>query len=123
LRALGALAAALTLALVLVLALGLRRRQPARPAALLVTLARRAGARVEPSSTLRELADMLAGRVGPRTAALATAAERVRYAPPAPAVPARRAAVVRALVADVGLVRAVALLVAPRPRARSRRRA
>jgi transglutaminase-like putative cysteine protease len=83
-----------------------------------------AGARVEPSSPLGELADMLAGRLGPRTAALAAAAERARYASPATAAaPQRRAGVVRALVADVGPVRAARLLVAPTPRAPSRRRA
>jgi hypothetical protein len=122
---LGALVGALALAVVMT-ARRPRRRQ-AHTAELLARLARRAGARVEPSSTLADLRDQLAVRLGPRTAALAAAAERARYAPPASAdpadVPPRRARVLRALVGDVGLARTARLLVRPGARDPSRRRA
>jgi hypothetical protein len=100
-----------------------RRRERAHTADVLARLGRRAGARVEPSSTLAELRDELAVRLGPRTAALAAAAERARYAPAGPAdASPRRAGVVRALVSDVGLARAARLLVLPGSRGPSRTR-
>jgi hypothetical protein len=122
LRAVGALLAALTLAVVS-LARWRRRLARAQPPDLLARLARRAGARVEESSTLGELQAELALRLGPNTSALAAAAERARYAPgvAAPAPPLR-AQVLRALVSDLGPARAALLLVLPVARDLSRRR-
>jgi transglutaminase-like putative cysteine protease len=74
---------------------------------LLERIARRTGARLEPSTTLSQLGAALA-RVGPRTAALAAETERARFAANAPA-PARHARlrVARSLAGDLGVVRAL----------------
>ena len=101
-----------------------RRHAPAQAAELLAQLARRSGARVDPSCTLAELRDQLSVRLGPHTSALAAMAERARYAPAhrAAAQPSS-ARVLRALVRDIGLARAARLLIAPPARDSSRRRA
>jgi transglutaminase-like putative cysteine protease len=93
-----------------------RRARRAAPqlADLLERLARRTGVEVRPSRTLTELRGDLE-RLGPSTAALAAEAERARFAaePPEP-VRRPRMRIARALVADLGPARALALLVVPR---------
>jgi hypothetical protein len=66
-------------------------------------VARRAGGEIEPSTTLAAIRVLLAERVGPRTAAIASALELERFAP-GPTVSHRRPrmVVVRALVGDLG---------------------
>jgi transglutaminase-like putative cysteine protease len=119
---LGALVGALALAVVMTACRP--RRRDADTGELLARLARRAGASVEPSTTLAELRDDLAVRLGPRTAALAAAAERARYGRPAPAdAPPRRARILSALVSDVRLAKTARLLVLPAARDPSRRQA
>ncbi|MCW3063586.1 MAG: transglutaminase domain protein, partial [Solirubrobacterales bacterium] len=118
--------AALLAALVLVGITAARRGRRGERAGgdLLVWLARRAGAHVEESSTLGELREELAVRLGPHTSALAAAAERVRYAELVPSsVRPTRPQIVRALVSDIGVARAALLLVQPVARDPSRRRA
>jgi protein-glutamine gamma-glutamyltransferase len=122
-RTVGALLAALALS---VLSAARRRPRCARtqPHDLLARVARRAGARVGPSSTLSDLQAELALRLGPHTSALAAAAERARYAPGSPAPgPRPRARIVRALISDLGPRRAALLLLLPAARDPSRRRA
>jgi transglutaminase-like putative cysteine protease len=82
------------------------RRGRDRLPELLERIARRTGARVGPSSTLRDLGAVLAG-LGPRTAALAAEVERARFAPDAPApAPHPRLRLARSLAADLGALRA-----------------
>jgi hypothetical protein len=83
------------------------RRPPDRLQELLERIAWRTGARLEPSSTLSELGAQLA-RVGPRTAELAAETERARFGA-GPVAPAGRPRVrfARALVSDLGPVRAL----------------
>ncbi len=112
----GAILAALTIAGVWVACRRTRRAlTPIEP--LLEGLVRRAGGRVQPSSTLAELAVELTRLVGPNTAALAAQAERVRFASD-PAMPARRPRIhlARALTKDLGLLRALIVLLAPATR-------
>jgi hypothetical protein len=73
----------------------------------------RTGGRAEPSTTLTGLSVQLA-RLGPHSAALATAAERTRYAPD-PALSSRHPwiQVARALTADLGTGRTLLILVSP----------
>ena len=122
-RTVGALLIALALVGVSVARRRRRREQP-QAGDVLARLARRAGARIEPSSTLGELREQLAARLGPSTSALAAAAERARYArrPPGSVGPSR-AQIVRALVSDLGLARAALLLVRPVRRDASHTRA
>jgi hypothetical protein len=101
LAALAALAAVFTL----------RRRRARRGRdplqGLLERLAGRAGAPLEPSSTLGELRAVLA-RLGPRTAALAAETERARFAADVPArMGHARLRLARSLVGDLGLLRAL----------------
>jgi Transglutaminase-like superfamily len=89
-----------------------RRRHLPEP---LERIARRASGPLEPSTTLAGLGVVLA-RIGPRTSALAAEAERVRFAATPPVPPRHpRIRLARALVGDVGLMRAL-LLWAPVPR-------
>jgi hypothetical protein len=110
---LSALAAGAGLALVL-----LRRRGLRRSGGLLAQLERvamRSVGRLEPSTTLAQLEDVMT-RIGPRVAALAVEAERERFGPgatPSARHPWIRTA--RALVSDVGSLRAL-LVCAPVPR-------
>jgi hypothetical protein len=74
-------------------------------------LGRLLGTSLLPSTTLGALGDELARTVGPRTAALAAEAEQTRFG--APGTAPRRwtlARVARALVSDVGPLRAALLL-------------
>src|SRR6266496_1317325 len=88
-----------------------RRRNLAQLGQLLESLVRRAGGRVQASSTLGELSVELARLVGPRTAALATHAERVRFAPDTiPSTTHPRIQVARALTGDLGPIRALRAL-------------
>jgi transglutaminase-like putative cysteine protease len=119
--------AALLAALVLVGLPAVRWWRPGEPAPagdLLALLARRAGAPVAESTTLGELRQQLAARVGPHTAAVAAAVERDRYAQPggAPVRPSR-AQIVSAVVCDVGVARAALMLVLPAARDPTRTRA
>jgi hypothetical protein len=106
---------ALTGLAALAAAVALRRRRarrgPDRLQELLERIARRTGARLEPSSTLSELGAVLA-RVGPRTAALAAETERARFSADAPA-PARHARLrlASSLAGDLGPVRALLISV------------
>jgi protein-glutamine gamma-glutamyltransferase len=86
-----------------------RRRGPrTRLAELLVRLAPQPSG---PRTTLRSLHPALT-EIGPATADLAFVAERARFAAAAPAEPSRPGLLVwRALVADVGFSRAIALMV------------
>jgi hypothetical protein len=83
------------------------RRPADRVQELLERTARRTGARLEPSSTLSELRAQLT-RLGPRTAELAAETERARFGS-GPVAAARRPRVrfARALVSDLGPLRAV----------------
>jgi hypothetical protein len=98
------------------------RRGPARLGQLLEGLVRRAGGHVRTSSTLAELGVQLARLMGPHTAALATQAERARFAPD-PAIPAGRPRIriAQALARDLGPTRALMVLVAPAATRRARR--
>jgi len=91
-----------------------RRGRRAEFGQLLEELVRCAGGHVQTSSTLADLSVELARRVGPQTAALATHAERARFAPDYP-IPATRPRILiaRALAGDLGLMRALIVVVAP----------
>jgi protein-glutamine gamma-glutamyltransferase len=90
---------------------------------LLEALVRRTGGHVQSSSTLAELGVELARLVGPQTAALATQAERARFAPHPPTPATRpRIRIARALTGDLGLMRALTVLVAPAATRRLRNR-
>jgi hypothetical protein len=74
---------------------------------LLERIAAGATGAVEPSTTLAQLEVVLLARIGPRTAALAAEAERARFAAGPAAAPRHpRLRVVRAVVGDVGALRA-----------------
>lgn len=93
-----------------VLARRRQRQEAADLGELLVRLARRTGVPVGPSSTLNQLRDQLAD-VGPHSAALAGHAEQIRFAGvtgPITRSPVRLLA--RALIRDLGSVRALLLL-------------
>jgi hypothetical protein len=106
---LGALAAAGLLILLR------RRRRPRGPLEQLERVARRRVGRLEPATTLAQLEGVMA-RIGPRVAELAVEAERARFAPgPRPGAGHPWIRMVRALVGDLGPVRAL-LLCAPFPR-------
>jgi protein-glutamine gamma-glutamyltransferase len=115
----GWLAAGAILAALATAGVRVARRRPRRALTpiepLLEGLVRRAGGRVQPSSTLAELAVELTRLVGPNTAALAAQAERARFASD-PAMPARRPRIhlARTLTKDLGLPRALIVLLAPR---------
>src|SRR5919199_598657 len=88
------------------------RRRPAQLGPLLERLVRRTGGHAAPSSTLAELGSELARLVGPQTAALAAQAERARFAPDVSGPVAHpRIRVARAVVSDLGTVRALTLSV------------
>lgn len=90
------------------------RRWPRHLPEQLERIARRASGRLEPSTTLAGLGVMLA-RIGPQTAALAAETERMRFAANPSAAPRHpRIRLARALVSDVGPLRAV-LIWAPLP--------
>jgi transglutaminase-like putative cysteine protease len=101
-------------------AVGVVRRRRSRsydgPTRLpLERIASRTGSHVAPSTTLGELATMLA-RVGPQTASLAAEVERARFGCGTSVTPRMpRIRLARALAKDVGALRAV-LLWAPVPR-------
>jgi hypothetical protein len=107
-RGLGSRAWALLGVLAAVALSALRRR---RPPQLGDALGRLLGRPVPPSTTLGRLADELARTLGPHTAALATEAERARFAPGGAGSPRwTRARIARALARDVGPWRAALLL-------------
>jgi transglutaminase-like putative cysteine protease len=91
------------------------RRPSRRPPELLERIASRTASRVEPSTTLAQLGAVMA-RIGPRTAALAAETERARFAAAPSAAPPRhpRIRLARALVSDLGPLRAL-LVWAPVP--------
>jgi hypothetical protein len=116
--ALPALLGALGAGAGLVLLLRCRGRRRSRgPLEQLERVARRTAGRLEPSTTLAQLEDLMA-RLGPRLAALAAEAERERFAP-RPGSPAGSRhpwiRMTRALASDLGPLRAL-LLWAPVPR-------
>jgi protein-glutamine gamma-glutamyltransferase len=89
------------------------RRRPAQLGQLLEDLVGRTGGRLQPSTTLAELAIELARLVGPNTAALAAHAEEARFAPdPTVLTPHPRIQLTRALASDLGPIRTLILLVA-----------
>jgi len=101
-----------------------QRRAPVPLGDLLEDLVRRTGGHLRPSSTLAELGVQLTGLVGPNTAALAAHAERARFAPDTTTStphPRPRTQIAQALARDLGLMRALIVLVAsattrrPRP--------
>jgi transglutaminase-like putative cysteine protease len=118
----------LAAALMAVLAAGAavyRRRRRTAPASRdsLWRVARLAGAQPEAPTTLAQARAVLAARIGPRTAAIADDLERERFAAEAPPPPKRpRVRLARALLGDLGPVRMLVLLCAPRPRRRTARR-
>jgi protein-glutamine gamma-glutamyltransferase len=85
-------------------------------------VAHRAGVPPGTSTTLAQARAVLASRIGPRTAEVADDLERERFGP-APGVPHKRPCIrlVRALLGDLGPVRAWLFLCGPRPRAESAR--
>jgi protein-glutamine gamma-glutamyltransferase len=89
------------------------RHAPTPLEPLLEGLVRRAGGRIQPSSTLAELSIELRRLVGPTTAALAVQAEHTRFAPD-PATPRHpRIHLARALTKDRGSLQALIILLAP----------
>jgi transglutaminase-like putative cysteine protease len=82
----------------------LRRRRPSRAFGdWLWRVARRARGEIEPSTTLAEIQTLLAARIGPRSAAIASAIERERFAPGPAASPTHlRMGLARALLRDLG---------------------
>jgi hypothetical protein len=96
----------------------LRRRWSRRsrgPLEQLERVARRTVGRLEPSTTLAQVEEVMA-RIGPSVAALAAEAERERFAPGRAAGSRHpRIRMVRALVSDLGPMRAL-LVSAPVPR-------
>jgi Transglutaminase-like superfamily len=111
---------AVALAILAAIAFGIarrRRRQRDRRTTIraLERIARRTGSHVERSTTLHELAAMLA-RVGPRTAALAAELERTRFGSGSgPGAPPKRKGLAPALAKDIGALRALAVW-SPLPR-------
>jgi transglutaminase-like putative cysteine protease len=120
--AVGALLAVLSTAGA-VLVRGHRRGRRAEFGQLLEGLVRRTGGHLRISTTLAELGVELMRLAGPQTAALATQAERARFAPHPP-TPATRARIqiARALASDLGPMRALIVLVAPAAIRRARKR-
>jgi protein-glutamine gamma-glutamyltransferase len=103
-----------------------RRRRRGRRAEfgqLLAALVRRTGGHIGTSTTLAELGVQLARLIGPHTATLAIQAERARFAPD-PAIPSRRPRIriARALARDLGLMRALVVLLVPAATRRARGR-
>ena len=94
----------------------LRRRRPTRASsAWFWRVARRAAGELEPSTTLGEIRELLAARVGPRTAAIASRMEWERFAVAPLAEPAQpRVRVARALVGDLGPLGSLIFWVHPR---------
>jgi transglutaminase-like putative cysteine protease len=91
------------------------QRRSGRPPEPLERIAGRTVVRLQPSTTLAQLGVLL-GRIGPRLAALAAETERARFAPgSATASRYPRIRLLRALVSDVGPLRAV-LVWLPLPR-------
>jgi hypothetical protein len=110
----GLLSALVAVSAVVVLGRRSRRRRRRAPEPL-ERIAGRTSGRLEPSTTLGQLSVGLS-RIGPRTAALAAERERARFAAGPTAAPRHgRLRLVRALVSDVGALRAL-LLLAPGPR-------
>ena len=99
-----------------------RRRHRGLPPSteFLWRVAHLAGVPTEPSTTLAQARTVLASRIGPRTARIADDLERERFAP-APCAPRKRPFIrlVRALLSDLGPVRALLFLCGPRPRRRA----
>jgi protein-glutamine gamma-glutamyltransferase len=98
-----------------------RRRRRTAPAAgeSLWRVTRLVGAAPEASTTLAQARVVLAARIGPRTAALADALERERFAAEAPPARARpRLRLARALLGDLGPARMLFLVCGPRPSGR-----
>jgi transglutaminase-like putative cysteine protease len=90
------------------------------PAELLERIATRTAGRLEPSTTLAQLGVVLA-RIGPRTAALAAEAERARFAAdPSTASRHTRLRVARAVVGDLGPLRALLVWLPVPPRIQGR---
>jgi protein-glutamine gamma-glutamyltransferase len=112
----GGLAGAVLAVLAITSVWAVRRRGRRAPAALeplMEGLVRRAGGRVQPSSTLAELSIELARLVGPNTATLATQAEHARFAP-GPATPGHpRIHLARAIIEDRGALQGLIVLLAP----------
>jgi transglutaminase-like putative cysteine protease len=78
-------------------------------------VARRAAGELEPSTTLGDIRELLAARVGPRTAAIASRIEWERFAVDPLAEPAQpRVRVARALVGDLGPLGSLIFWVHPR---------
>jgi protein-glutamine gamma-glutamyltransferase len=94
------------------------RRSWSRPPELLERIATRTAGPLTPSTTLAQLGVVLA-RIGPRTAALAAQAERARFATNSCAAPRHtRLRVARAVVGDVGPLRALLVWLPAPPRMR-----
>jgi hypothetical protein len=93
---------------------GRRRGRRAEFGQLLAALVRRTGGHIGTSTTLAELGVQLARLIGPHTATLAIQAERARFGPD-PAIPFRRPRIriARALARDLGLMRALVVLLVP----------
>jgi protein-glutamine gamma-glutamyltransferase len=89
------------------------RRAPRPLEPLLEGLVRRAGGRIQTSSTLAELSIELARLVGPNTAALATQTERARFAPDSTTPGHPRIHLTRAIVKDRGALQGLIILLAP----------
>jgi hypothetical protein len=100
-----------------------RRGRRAEFGQLLAALVRRTGGHIGTSTTLAELGVHLTRLIGPHTATLAIQAERARFAPD-PAIPSRRPRIriARALARDLGLMRALVVLLVPAATRRARSR-
>jgi hypothetical protein len=104
----------IALSVILALAVGIVFRRRSRGSRghggeLLERLVLRSGGQVTPATTLGDLSGQL-GRIGPHVARIAADAELSRYGPGPPPERSRRR-VVRALVADVGTLKALVFLV------------
>jgi hypothetical protein len=94
------------------------RRSWSRPPELLERIATRTDGPLKPSTTLAQLGVILA-RIGPRTAALVAETERARFATDSCAAPRHtRLRVARAVVGDVGPLRALLVWLPAPPRMR-----
>jgi transglutaminase-like putative cysteine protease len=118
----GALLAALATAGAVIVR-GRRRGRRAELGHLLAALVRRTGGHVGTSTTLAQLSVQLTRLIGAHTATLAIQAERARFAPDPPIPSTRpRIRIARALARDLGLMRALVVLLMPAATRRARGR-
>jgi hypothetical protein len=106
-----------------VIVVGRGRGRRAELGQLLAALVRRTGGHIGTSTTLAELGVQLTRLIGPHAATLAIQAERARFAPgPAIASTRPRIRIARTVARDLGLMRALVVLLVPAATRRARGR-